>query len=201
MDVLSMIAAIAIAYLIGSIPFGVILSKIFKLPDPRTIGSGNIGATNMLRTGRKDIAAATLALDMLKGIVAVMVMDSTAPYASALAVFAAVLGHCFPLWLNFKGGKGVATILGGLLAFSWAVGFFTLLVWVAMFYYKRISSLAALTALSLAPFATLLNVDGASALVILLTVLIVVSKHADNMRRLINRTEPVSNLFGKKDGQ
>ncbi|MBN8543459.1 MAG: glycerol-3-phosphate 1-O-acyltransferase PlsY [Alphaproteobacteria bacterium] len=190
-----------IAYLIGSIPFGVILSKIFKLPDPRSIGSGNIGATNMLRTGRKDIAAATLALDMLKGVVAVAVMDSTAPYASALAVLAAVLGHCFPVWLHFKGGKGVATILGGLLAFSWSVGFFTLLIWVAMFYYKRISSLAALTALSLTPFAAMLSGGGASALVILIAVLVVVANHADNMRRLINGTEPVSNLFGKKDGQ
>lgn len=198
MDALSMIAAMVIAYLIGSIPFGVILSKIFKLSDPRTLGSGNIGATNMLRTGRKDIAATTLVLDMLKGVIAVVVMDSTAPYASALAVLAAVLGHCFPVWLNFKGGKGVATIIGGLIAFSWPVGFFTILVWIGMFYYKRISSLAALTALSLAPFATILNVDGASALVILLTILIVVSKHADNMRRLINGTEPVSKLFGEK---
>jgi glycerol-3-phosphate acyltransferase PlsY len=201
MDALSLIAAMLIAYLIGSIPFGVILSKLFKLPDPRHIGSGNIGATNMLRTGRKDIAAATLALDMLKGVVAVMVMDSTAPYASALAVLAAVLGHCFPVWLHFKGGKGVATIIGGLVAFSWPVGFFTILVWLGMFFYKRISSLAALTALAFAPFVTLLRVDGASALVILITVLLVVSKHADNMRRLINRTEPVSTIFGKKDGQ
>lgn len=201
MDALSMIAAMAIAYLIGSIPFGIILSKIYKLPDPRTIGSGNIGATNMLRTGRKDVAAMTLALDALKGVIAVIIMDATAPYAGALAVFAAVIGHCFPIWLNFKGGKGVATIIGGLLAFSWAVGLFTIFVWLGMFFYKRISSLAALTALSLAPFVTFLRVDGASALVILITVLVVVSKHADNMRRLINGTEAKSNLFGKKDGQ
>lgn len=201
MDALSMIAAMVIGYLIGSIPFGVILSKLFKLPDPRTIGSGNIGATNMLRTGRKDIALATLILDGLKGVVAVMVMSSTAPYATALAVLAAVIGHCFPLWLHFKGGKGVATILGGLLAFSWVVGIFTIFVWLGMFFYKRISSLAALTALAFAPFVTLLRVDGASALVVLIAVLIVVAKHADNMRRLINRTEPVSNLFGKKDSE
>jgi acyl phosphate:glycerol-3-phosphate acyltransferase len=200
MDALSLIAAIVIAYLIGSIPFGVILARLFRLPDPRSIGSGNIGATNMLRTGRKDIAALTLLLDGLKGVAAVLVMNATAPYATALAVLAAVVGHCFPLWLGFKGGKGVATILGGLLAFSWAVGLFAILVWLGMFFYKRISSLSALTALSLAPFATLLRVDGAAALVILIAVLLVVFKHQENIRRLVRGTEPVSDILGKKHG-
>jgi len=198
MDALSMIAAMVIAYLIGSIPFGLLLSKIFKLPDPRTIGSGNIGATNMLRTGRKDVALMTLVLDALKGVIAVVIMDATAPYAGALAVLAAVVGHCFPVWLNFKGGKGVATIIGGLLAFSWVVGFFTVLVWIGMFYYKRTSSLAALTALSLAPFVTILRVDGASALVVFITVLIVVFKHQSNIRKLVRGAEPTSEVFGKK---
>jgi glycerol-3-phosphate acyltransferase PlsY len=197
MDALSLIAAILIAYLIGSVPFGVILARIYKLPDPRYFGSGNIGATNLLRTGRKDVALATLALDAIKGILAVLVVEGTSADAGALGIAAAVIGHSFPLWLNFKGGKGVATMFGGLFAFSFTVGAATGLMWIGMFYYKRISSLAALVAFSFAPFLTLLLVDGLSALIVLLTVLVIVVNHQGNIRRLVKGREPKFE-FGKK---
>jgi glycerol-3-phosphate acyltransferase PlsY len=197
MDALSLIAAILIAYLIGSVPFGVILARIYKLPDPRYFGSGNIGATNILRTGRKDVALATLILDALKGILAVLVVEGADAHAGSLGIAAAVIGHSFPLWLNFKGGKGVATMFGGLLAFSFTVGAATGLIWIGMFYYKRISSLAALVAFSFAPFLTLILVDGISALVVLLTVLVIVVNHQGNIRRLVKGREPKFE-FGKK---
>jgi len=120
-----------------------------------------------------------------------------APNAGALAVAAAVVGHSFPIWLNFKGGKGVATMMGGLLAFSFTVGAATGLIWIGMFYYKRISSLAALVAFSFSPFLAFLLNDGASALVILLTVLLIVYNHQFNLRRLAKGTEPKFE-FGKK---
>jgi glycerol-3-phosphate acyltransferase PlsY len=197
MDALGLIAALLIAYLIGSIPFGVILARIYKLPDPRYFGSGNIGATNILRTGRKDIALATLALDAFKGFLSVVVVEGASVDAGALGVAAAVIGHSFPIWLNFKGGKGVATMFGGLLAFSFTVSVTTGLIWIGMFYYKRISSLAALVAFSFAPFLTLLLVDGLSALIVLLTVLVIVVNHQGNIRRLVKGREPKFE-FGKK---
>ncbi|MFN7610443.1 MAG: glycerol-3-phosphate 1-O-acyltransferase PlsY [bacterium] len=199
MDALGLIAALLMAYLIGSIPFGVILARIYKLPDPRYFGSGNIGATNMLRSGRKDVAAATLVLDGLKGIAAVLVVEAIDPNAGALGLAAAVVGHSFPLWLNFKGGKGVATMMGGLLAFSFTVGAATALIWIGMFYYKRISSLAALVAFSFAPFIALLLENGISALVILLTVLLIVYNHQFNLRRLAKGTEPKFEWGKKKE--
>ena len=144
-----------LGYVLGSIPFGLLLTRIAGLGDIRGIGSGNIGATNVLRTGRKGLAAATLVLDGLKGAAAVwlafaLVADQE---VSLLAGLAAVLGHLFPVWLKFKGGKGVATGLGVLIAASWPVGLVACAVWLIIAFVARLSSLAALAAFAVAPVA------------------------------------------------
>jgi glycerol-3-phosphate acyltransferase PlsY len=147
------LAAFAFGYLCGSIPFGVVLTRFSGAPDVRSIGSGNIGATNVLRTGRKALAAATLIGDMLKGTVAVLLagyfLNRDAALCAALGAF---LGHLFPVWLGFKGGKGVATYIGLLLGLAWPAALFFGVIWLAMAALTRYSSLAALTASVLTPF-------------------------------------------------
>src|SRR5687767_4360778 len=143
-------------YLAGSIPFALLVSRIMSLPDPRTYGSGNIGATNVLRSGNRVAALATLIGDLAKGWVAVVVARhlELAPELVALVGFAALLGHVFPVWLKFKGGKGVATAGAVLIAFDWRVGVAVVVVWLTMAVVSRYSSLAALTAALFAPAAT-----------------------------------------------
>ena len=146
------LAAFVIGYLCGSIPFGVLITRLAGAPDVRTIGSGNIGATNVLRTGRKALAAATLLGDMLKGTIAVLAVGYVFGHDAALcAAFAAFLGHLFPVWLKFKGGKGVATYIGLLLGLAWPAAIFFGAVWLAIAIVSRYSSLAALIASALAP--------------------------------------------------
>ena len=192
--------AIALAagfgYLLGSIPFGMLLTKFAGLGDIRAIGSGNIGATNVLRTGRKGLALATLVLDGAKGAVAVLVMLAVLEREAALfAGLAAVLGHNFPAWLRFKGGKGVATSLGTLIAVAWPVGVGACLTWLAVAALFRVSSLAALAALGLAPlYAFLIDDTPAAALALGLGVLAIV-RHRQNIRRLLRGEEP---RIGKK---
>lgn len=188
------ILALALAYLIGSIPFGLLLTRAAGLGDIRTIGSGNIGATNVLRTGNKKLAAATLVLDMAKGVVAVMIAGALAEgsFFSGFAPLAAIAGHVFPVWLNFKGGKGVATAFGACLAFNVLVGFVGVLVWLLVFLYKRISSLSALVAISVIPVVALLT-DGLLAACYLAPVAaLVIYRHRDNIARLKAHTEPTS---------
>lgn len=187
---LSALVALVLGYLLGSIPFGVILTRLAGFGDIRSIGSGNIGATNVLRTGNKALAAATLLGDGLKGTVAVLIAAAwLGPTAALIAGFGAFLGHVFPVWLGFRGGKGVATYLGILIGVAWpfAVGF--AIVWLAMAAIFRISSLAALTATLLTPIA--LVVTGHPAAAILFAVLTVLAwiRHADNIRRLVAGTE------------
>src|SRR6516165_3121666 len=144
--------ALALGYLLGSIPFGLLLTKAAGGPDVRTIGSGNIGATNVLRTGRKGLAALTLLLDALKGTAAVLIALVYGGYEASLAAgLAAFLGHLFPVWLKFKGGKGVATYIGLLLALAWPAAIVFCVVWLAVAALTRYSSLAALTASVVAP--------------------------------------------------
>ncbi|OHC83832.1 MAG: glycerol-3-phosphate acyltransferase [Rhodospirillales bacterium RIFCSPLOWO2_12_FULL_67_15] len=187
--------AIALAagfgYLLGSIPFGLLLTKFAGLGDIRAIGSGNIGATNVLRTGRKGLALATLVLDGAKGAAAVLVMLAVLEREAALfAGLAAVLGHNFPAWLRFKGGKGVATSLGTLIAVAWPVGIGACLTWLAVAALFRVSSLAALAALGLAPlYAYLIDDAPAAALALGLGVLAIV-RHRQNIRRLLRGEEP-----------
>jgi glycerol-3-phosphate acyltransferase PlsY len=181
-------------YLLGSIPFGVLLTRWFGAGDLRQIGSGNIGATNVLRTGRKGLAAATLLLDGAKGAVAALLAGQLVPQlgdsAPMLAGAAAFIGHCYPVWLRFKGGKGVATLLGLSFAFAWPIGFAFALTWLAAVLVTRISSLGGLIGSLAAPVAAWALgeqgfVTGLAALVVL-----VFWRHRDNLARLRAGTEP-----------
>ena len=187
----TLLAAAVIGYLSGSVPYGLLLTRAAGLGDIRAIGSGNIGATNVLRTGNKKVAAGTLLLDALKG--AIPVLAFTALWgrdAGLLAGIAALLGHVFPVWLRFKGGKGVATGAGILLAASWWIGLLCALIWVAMAKITRISSASALTACVAAPVIALLAGDRLLAVFALVVAVIILWRHADNIRRLLAGTEP-----------
>jgi glycerol-3-phosphate acyltransferase PlsY len=179
-----------VGYLLGSIPFGLILTRLAGTGDIRSLGSGNIGATNVLRTGRRGLAAATLLGDMLKGAVAVLVMKNVGGTDPALAAgFAAVLGHVFPVWLNFKGGKGVATYIGVLIAVSWPVALSFCIVWIVVAGLFRYSSLAGLIATLVTPALLWVFVRGnADWVFAILTVLIWVM-HRSNISRLLAGTE------------
>ena len=180
-----------IGYMLGSIPFGLVLTRALGLGNLREIGSGNIGTTNVLRTGSKAAAAATLILDGGKGAAAVLLARSLAGEdAAQLAGLAAFLGHCFPIWLKFKGGKGVATFLGLMLALAWPVGIACCLTWVATAAVSRISSLSALVAALAAPlWAYVLGYPAAILLAVLLAA-IVFWRHGANISRLLAGTEP-----------
>jgi glycerol-3-phosphate acyltransferase PlsY len=183
------ILAAVIGYLLGSIPWGLLLTRLSGRGDIRQIGSGNIGATNVLRTGSKTLAALTVLLDLGKGLVAVLIGARWGPSAALAAAGAAVLGHMFPVWLGFRGGKGVATAVGVLLALCWPVALLAFGVWLAVAVILRYSSLAALVgalaAAALAPvFAT-----SARAGVIAAIALIVILRHHENIRRLLAGTE------------
>ena len=178
-------------YLLGSVPFGLVLTKLAGLGDIRAVGSGNIGATNVLRTGRKGLAAATLILDGAKGTAAVLIALAFADREAALiAGLAAVLGHNFPVWLRFKGGKGVATSLGALIGAAWPVGVAACATWLAVAGLFRVSSLAALVALGLAPLYAYLTGDTKAALLALALALLSAIRHRANIRRLIQGEEP-----------
>ena len=177
-------------YLLGSIPFGLLLTRAAGGPDVRTIGSGNIGATNVLRTGRKGLAAATLICDTLKGTLAVLIIARYASYeASLLAGFGAFIGHLFPVWLNFKGGKGVATYIGLLIGIYWPCAVIFCAIWLVVAVISRYSSLSALIASALTPLAFwLLAQPQAAAWFVLMTVLLWIT-HRINIRRLLNGSE------------
>lgn len=196
------LAAFLFGYLLGSIPFGLLLSKLAGLGDVRSIGSGNIGATNVLRTGRKDIAAATLLLDAGKGFAAVMLAAQFGPGTAALAAIGALVGHCYPIWLKFNGGKGVATFLGVVLALSWPHALLFALVWLGMAFAMRYSSLAALIATVCVPLAAFLFPEGsflgafAIGEVTAIMVLLIWWKHRANIARLTKGQE--SKIGGAK---
>ncbi len=187
---LLLIAAVA-GYLLGSVPFGVLISKAMGLGDLRKIGSGNIGATNVLRTGNKKAAAATLILDGGKGAVAVLLARAFfGEDAAQIAGLTSFFGHCFPVWLGFKGGKGVATFLGLMLALYWPVGIACCLTWLAIAKTLRISSLSALVAAAASPiWAYALGAPEIAALAVALAALIFV-RHHQNISRLLSGTEP-----------
>lgn len=186
-----LIAAVIIGYLSGSVPYGLLLTRAAGLGDIRSIGSGNIGATNVLRTGNKKVAAATLVLDALKGAIPVLACAALwGRDAGFAAGIAALLGHVFPAWLGFKGGKGVATGAGVLLAASWWIGLVCALIWIVMAKVTRISSASALTACACAPVIALLVGDWRLAGFLAVVVAIIIWRHQDNIRRLIAGTEP-----------
>jgi glycerol-3-phosphate acyltransferase PlsY len=182
--------ALVIGYLCGSVPFGVVLTRIAGAGDLRAIGSGNIGATNVLRTGRKGLAAATLLGDLLKGTVAVLIAKSyLGPDAALLAAVAAFLGHLFPVWLNFKGGKGVATFLGVALALYWPAALGFAIVWLAMARLFRYSSLSALIASVISPMIAAYSGDLRISSVLGLLTVTLWWTHRANIARLLAGTE------------
>lgn len=188
--------AIAVGYLLGSIPFGLLLTQAAGLGDVRNIGSGNIGATNVLRTGKKGLAALTLVLDALKGTAAVVIgywigaHGGVAILASLLAGLAAFIGHIFPAWLGFRGGKGVATYIGVLLGVDWRAGVAFCAIWLVVAFLTRYSSLSALIAALVTPVGLLVAGDRATALLAALMSALLIYKHRANIRRLATGEEP-----------
>ena len=189
---LVVVACVAGGYLLGSVPFGVLATRLGGAGDIRRVGSGNIGATNVLRTGRKDLAAVTLIGDAGKGVLAVLVARALwGETAGALAGGAAFLGHLFPVWLGFRGGKGVATALGIMLAAAWPAGLMALATWLVVLAAFRISSLAALAAAVLSPvYAALVHAAPPVRWLILSAAVLVVLRHRPNIARLMGGREP-----------
>ena len=191
------IIALVLGYLLGSIPFGLIVTKLGGAGDVRAIGSGNIGATNVLRTGRKDLAAATLLLDALKGTVAVLIAGAfLSREAMIVAGLGAFLGHLYPVWLRFKGGKGVATFLGCLLGVYWPAGLVFIAVWLATAWLSKYSSASALVASLASPLALLLLGQRDAAELFVALAILLWFRHAENIRRLLAGTE---GKIGQKD--
>ena len=192
----ALLVVAVLAYLLGSVPFGVVITRAMGLGDLRKIGSGNIGATNVLRTGNKGAAAATLILDAAKGGIAVLIARAmVGEDAAQVAALASFLGHLFPVWLRFKGGKGVATFLGILLALAWPIGLMACATWLVVAAVSRISSLSALAAAGLAPGYLAFGGYSDMVLLALLLAILVWVRHAANIRRMRDGTEP---RIGKK---
>jgi len=190
-EIIAIIISVIGGYLLGSIPFGLVLTRLAGLGDIREIGSKNIGATNVLRTGRKDLAAATLILDAGKaGIAAIIFTLLFGTSAGLFAGGAAFLGHCFPVWLGFKGGKGVATFYGTLLAVAWPVGVLAALTWIGMALLMRISSLSALVAAAASPIIALAFDRPGVALLSLFLASLIYWRHRANIKRLLAGEEP-----------
>jgi acyl phosphate:glycerol-3-phosphate acyltransferase len=183
-------ATMLVGYLLGSIPFGLILTRASGAGDLRAIGSGNIGATNVLRTGRKGLAAATLLLDMGKGVLAVLAAGAVAAELTPIAAIAVFLGHLYPVWLRFRGGKGVATLLGIVGAMLWPAGIACAVVWVVAALGSRYSSVGGMSAAVAAPVAAAAFGEFGLVLLFLAFALLVLWKHRGNLERLMDGTEP-----------
>lgn len=178
-------------YILGSIPFGLLIARAAGQGDIRAIGSGNIGATNVLRTGRKDLAVITLLLDAAKAGVAVLVFGHFfGPELGLMAGGAALIGHCFPVWLKFKGGKGVATYFGFLFAGAWQVGLIAGVVWLASAFISRMSSLSALLAALAAPIIAYGLGNRSMAIAAAILSIVIFARHKDNIARILSGTEP-----------
>ena len=186
---------ILLSYLIGSIPFGFILTKILLKKDIREIGSGNIGATNVLRTGNKIIGYITLSLDILKAIIPLLIIKFNHPeflFISALSIF---LGHVFPLWLKFKGGKGVATYVGMLFCINYILGFVFIICWLIIFIISRYSSLSSLIASLTIPFYHFFIIDNNNYYFFIILFILIFFTHRENVKRLINNTESKTKIY------
>jgi len=200
-DLLPLVYALVLGYLAGSVPFGLLLTRAAGLGDIRRIGSGNIGATNVLRTGNRALAAGTLVLDALKAAVPVLLARQFwGEDAAMVAAIGAFLGHCFPVWLNFRGGKGVAVMIGSLLALAWPVGLIFCAVWLLIALTRRISSLAALTAAATAPIFAYVLGNERLALTVLVLSLLLFFQHRANIGRLLDGSEPTIGGGGKQAG-
>jgi glycerol-3-phosphate acyltransferase PlsY len=183
------LAAAVISYLLGSIPFGLLLTRLAGHADIRQIGSGSIGATNVLRTGSQRLAALTLLLDLAKGAAAVVIAQRWGHEAALIAAGCAILGHMFPVWLGFRGGKGVATAFGVLIPLAWPVAFVTAVLWIVTALLFHYSSLAALVAAVAGAVLAAIVADKATALLIAGIVLLIIARHHANIRRLLAGTE------------
>jgi len=191
MEILPFLYAAILGYFLGSIPFGLLLTRMAGMDDIRNIGSGNIGATNVLRTGKKGLAASTLILDAAKAAIAVLLARYLwGDIAAMVAGFFAFIGHIFPLWLGFKGGKGVAAMIGAMLALSWPVGLGFCAIWLLTAFIKRQSSLAALIGAASAPVLAWFFVGPALAITALALAILLFYRHHENIRRLLNGSEP-----------
>jgi glycerol-3-phosphate acyltransferase PlsY len=186
----------ALGYLLGSIPFGLLLTRAAGLGDIRQIGSGNIGATNVLRTGHKGVAAATLLLDAFKGLAAVLICGTFGQTAAIAAALGAVIGHMFPVWLSFRGGKGVATALGVMWGLAWPIGAIASVAWLLLAFAFRYSSVASLFSLVIGAVAAWFMLDAALAATVTLLVPLVWIRHHENIRRLLAGTE---SRIGKRE--
>jgi acyl phosphate:glycerol-3-phosphate acyltransferase len=182
--------AIVVGYFLGSVPFGLLLTRLGGAGDVRAVGSGNIGATNVLRTGHKGLAAATLLLDAGKSLAAVLLARALWPGTEGLAALGAILGHCFPLWLRFKGGKGVASLVGLAFGLAWPIGLACIAVWLGLLALARYSSLAGLGAGIAAPLAAWLTGRAEYVAVLVAIAVLVIWQHRENLARLRAGTEP-----------
>jgi len=189
--------ALLLGYLIGSVPFGIILTRLTGAGDLRSIGSGNIGATNVLRTGRKGLAAATLLLDLGKGLAAVLLARWLYPEFVEQAAIGAFMGHCFPVWLRFNGGKGVATLAGISLGIAWPIGAAYAATWLGILAITRISSLAGMTAAVSAPIAAYATGNGDFVKALAGIAVVVLILHRENIARLLAGEEPRVGAKGK----
>ena len=192
---MELILSIIISYLMGSIPFGLILTKIFLKKDIRDIGSGNIGATNVLRTGNKIIGYLTLSLDILKAVIPVLYIKFNYPelvYVSSLSVF---IGHVFPLWLKFKGGKGVATYVGILFSINYILGFVFIASWLIIFFILRYSSLGSILATFIIPVFIFFNPNYESEYFFIIMFVLILYTHRENVKRLINKEESKTKIY------
>ena len=192
---MELILSIIISYLMGSIPFGLILTKIFLKKDIRDIGSGNIGATNVLRTGNKIIGYLTLSLDILKALIPVLYIKFNYPelvYVSSLSVF---IGHVFPLWLKFKGGKGVATYVGILFSINYILGFVFVASWLIIFFILRYSSLGSILATFIIPIFIFFNPNYENEYFFIIMFILILFTHRENVKRLINKEESKTKIY------
>ena len=192
---MELILVISISYLMGSIPFGLILTKIFLKKDIRKIGSGNIGATNVLRTGNKTIGYLTLVLDVLKAIIPVIYIKLQFPelvYVSSLSVF---IGHVFPVWLKFKGGKGVATYVGILFSINYFLGFIFIISWLIIFFISKYSSVGSILSSLLIPIFIFLNSNYENEYFFIIMFVLILYTHRENVKRLINKEESKTKIY------
>lgn len=194
------VAAAVLGYMLGAIPFGLVLTRLSGMGDIRNIGSGNIGATNVLRTGRKDLAALTLLLDGGKGTAAALIGARYGLDVMLVAAFAAFIGHLFPVWLKFNGGKGVATFLGVLLGAAWPVGVFACATWLFIAFTLRYSSLSALIAALLSPVVAWFVIGPEIAILAAAMAVLVYIRHHQNIARLLKGEEPKIGQKKKDDG-
>ena len=192
---MELILVISVSYLLGSIPFGLILTKVFLKKDIREIGSGNIGATNVLRTGNKLIGYLTLILDVLKAVIPVLYIKFNFPELVYISSLSAFIGHVFPIWLKFKGGKGVATYVGILFSINYILGFVFIASWLIIFFILRYSSLGSILATFIIPVFIFFNPNYENEYFFIIMFILILFTHRENVKRLINKEESKTKIY------